>query len=261
MEAAAKSERMLQIFSRLIRGDVLSKKELAQQFRVTERSIRRDMEALRCFFAEQGLQQEIVYDKGEKGYRLEQSEASLLSSSEIMAVCKILMESRSMVREEMFPILDKLVACSVPEQNKKEISRRIGSEKYHYTEPMHGRLILPVLGEIEEAVREHCLLEFQYEWPAEARPVHRIVEPVGLLFSECYFYLAALTERKGTPADPRALCPAVFRIDCISALRKLDRRFRIPYEGRFPEEKFRKEVQRCRRSAEPAAGSGDSLSE
>ena len=68
---AVKSERLLQIYSRLVSGDTLPKKELAQQFHVTERSIQRDMESLRCFFAEQGLRQDIIYDRGERGYRLE----------------------------------------------------------------------------------------------------------------------------------------------------------------------------------------------
>ena len=59
-DSAVKSERLLQIYSRLVGGDILSKKELAQHFHVTERSIQRDMEALRCFFAEQGLRQDII---------------------------------------------------------------------------------------------------------------------------------------------------------------------------------------------------------
>ena len=84
-----KSERLLQIYSRLVSGDVLPKKELAQQFHVTERSIQRDMESLRCFFAEQELRQDIVYDKAAKGYRLERPNCSLLNNSEILAVCKI----------------------------------------------------------------------------------------------------------------------------------------------------------------------------
>ena len=42
---SVKSERLLQIYSRLASGDVLPKKELAQQFHVTERSIQRDMES------------------------------------------------------------------------------------------------------------------------------------------------------------------------------------------------------------------------
>ena len=60
---AAKSERLLQIYSKLANGEILKKKELAQHFHVTERSIQRDIEALRCFFAEEGLLQDVVYDK------------------------------------------------------------------------------------------------------------------------------------------------------------------------------------------------------
>lgn len=107
---SVKSERLLQIYSRLVSGDVLPKKELAQQFHVTERSIQRDMESLRCFFAEQRLRQDIVYDKAAKGYRLESPACSLLNNSEILAVCKILLESRSMRKDEMLPILEKLIA-------------------------------------------------------------------------------------------------------------------------------------------------------
>lgn len=76
---AVKSERLLQIYSRLVSGDTLPKKELAQQFHVTERSIQRDMESLRCFFAEQGLRQDIIYDRGERGY-LCKVNLSILSS-------------------------------------------------------------------------------------------------------------------------------------------------------------------------------------
>lgn len=60
---ALKSERLLQIYSQLADGDVLKKKGLAQQFHVTERSIQRDMESLRCFFAQQGLTRALLYDR------------------------------------------------------------------------------------------------------------------------------------------------------------------------------------------------------
>lgn len=50
-----KTDRILNIYSRLVNGDTLRKKELAQQFHVTERSVQRDMESLRCFFTEPGV--------------------------------------------------------------------------------------------------------------------------------------------------------------------------------------------------------------
>lgn len=75
-----------------------------------QRSIQRDTEALRCFFADQHLEQSVIYDAAAGGYRLTQSTPTvLLSNSEILAVCKILLESRSMLKTEMEPILDKLI--------------------------------------------------------------------------------------------------------------------------------------------------------
>ena len=141
----AKAERLLMIYSRLVNGDTLSKQELAQQFHVTTRSIQRDMGSLRCFFAEQRLWQDIVYDREAHGYRLERPAHSLLTNSEILAVCKILLESRSMRRDEMLPILDKLVATCVPELSKRAVKELLSNEKFHYIEPHHNKRILPGL--------------------------------------------------------------------------------------------------------------------
>ena len=240
-ETAAKSERLLQIFFRLIRGDVLLKKELAQQFHVTERSIRRDLESLRCFFAEQELHQDIVYDRKMKGYRLEQSEVSLLNNGEILAVCKILMESRSMRKDEMFPLLDKLVACSVPEQNKKLIARLLVNEKYHYTEPDHEKRILSGLWDIEQAVQEHRMIKIRYEQLEKSGTIERKIKPMGILFSEYYFYLMAF--REGDPEKQEELLPAVYRIDRIKSFEVLNGHFQVSFSERFQEKELRKKVQ------------------
>lgn len=76
------------------------------------------MEALRVFIANQNLGQDVVYDYKHRGYRLIQTNPRWLSNSEILAVCKILLESRSLRKDEMLPILDKLVDCAVPDPNK-----------------------------------------------------------------------------------------------------------------------------------------------
>lgn len=91
----AKSARMLDIYARLMAGQVLNKTALAEEYGVTLRSIQRDMESLRFFLMEKGLPQEVIYDRAMKGYRMVNSVPSGLSNSEILAVCKILLESRS----------------------------------------------------------------------------------------------------------------------------------------------------------------------
>ena len=45
-------------------------------------------------------------------------------------VCKILLESRSMVKEEMFPILDKLVQVCTPLDRLNQVKDLISNERY-----------------------------------------------------------------------------------------------------------------------------------
>lgn len=245
-ESAVKLDRVLHIYFRLTRGEVLRKRELARQFQVTERSVQRDLSALRCFLAEQNMGQDIVYDKSARGYRLENMSPTSLSNSEILAVCKILLESRSMRKDEMLPILDKLIARCVPEQNKKAVQKLLSNESYHYIEPHHGKHILGGLWEIGQAIQNRQVMEIQYERMKEPKLVSRQVEPVGIMFSEYYFYLTAFLRNvdRSTEfenADDRF--PTIYRIDRIRSFKILDERFHVPYINRFEEGEFRKRVQ------------------
>ena len=240
---AVKSERLLQIYSRLVSGEILKKKELAQHFHVTERSIQRDIEALRCFFTEEGLLHDVVYDKKARGYRMENPTLRTLENSEILAVCKILLESRSMRRDEMFPILDKLVACCVPERKRKAVQALLSNEKHHYIEPHHQQPVLNGMWELGQAIQNHQMVEIEYERLKEPRMVKRRVKPVGIMFSEYYFYLTAFLEDKESFENPDDLFPTIYRIDRIRSFRVLDEHFAVPYKDRFQEGEFRKRVQ------------------
>ena len=238
-----KSARLLEIYSRLSEGAVLKKSELAQDFHVTQRSIQRDMEDLRCFFAERHLEQDVIYDTKLRGYRLMQTAPKGLSNSEILAVCKILLESRSMRKDEMLPILDKLICCAVPEASQKAVKALIANEKLHYIEPHHNRPILDGLWEIGQAIKNQQILEIEYERMKEPRLVCRRVQPVGIMFSEYYFYLTAFLEDKTDFENPDDLFPTIYRIDRIHSFKVLDEHFRIPYTSRFEEGEFRKRIQ------------------
>ena len=124
-QSGLKSARLLEMYSRFTQGDVLNKAELARAFHVTEKSIQRDIEDLRYFFSEHHLNQDVIYDAKQRGYRLINTIPKGLTNSEILAVCKILLESRSLRKDEMLPILDKLLDCAVPEENKRAVSSLI----------------------------------------------------------------------------------------------------------------------------------------
>lgn len=239
----AKSARLLVIYSRLVNGEIISKVELSEQYHVSERSIQRDMESLWSFIANQSLAQDIVYDYKLKGYRLVNTLPKGLTNSEILAVCKILLESRSMRRDEMLPILDKLVDCAVPEVSKRAVKELIANEKHHYIEPHHGRSVLNGLWEIGQTIKCHQYIEIEYERMKEPKCVRRRVQPVGLMFSEYYFYLTAFLEDKSDFENPDDLFPTIYRLDRIRSFQVLDEHFRVPYASRFEEGEFRKRVQ------------------
>lgn len=239
----AKSARLLDIYAKLMAGQVLNKTALAEEYGVTLRSIQRDMESLRFFLMEKGLPQEVIYDRSMKGYRMVNSVPSGLSNSEILAVCKILLESRSMRRDEMLPILDKLVECAVPQEQRRAVKELIANEKLHYIEPHHGKSILNGLWDIGQAVKEHRVMEIEYERMKEPKLVRRRVQPVGIMFSEYYFYLTAFLENKESFENPDDLFPTIYRIDRIRSFKVLDEHFHVPYSERFEEGEFRKRVQ------------------
>ena len=242
----AKSARLLEIYSRLVNGEFLGKAALAEQYHVSDRSIQRDMESLRCFITNQSLAQDIVFDYRARGYRLVNQIPKGLTNSEILAVCKILLESRSMRKDEMLPILDKLIECCVPAENRTVVKELVANEKFHYIEPHHQKHLLPGLWEIGLAIQHQNVMEIEYEKLGRSGTVYRVIEPVGLLFSEYYFYLAAFIrniDRENVFENPDDLFPTIYRLDRIQSFHVLEEHFRVPYKDRFEEGEFRKRVQ------------------
>lgn len=239
----SKTTRQIEMFSLLNQGAVLQKDELAQSYHVTEKSIQRDIDDLCCFFAERNPGQTIVYDAKLKGYRVAESYPIGLTNNEILAVCKILLESRSMLKSEMFPILDKLLSCAVPKENQKGVKDLIANEKFHYIEPHHGTKILGFLWDLGQAVKTQHLVEIEYIRQKNPKSVIRKIKPVGIMFSEYYFYLTAFLEDQSNFDNPDDLFPTIYRIDRIKSFRVLNEHFSIPYASRFEAGEFRKRVQ------------------
>ena len=175
---------------------------------------------------------------------LVQNQKKSLTNSEILTVCKILLESRSLTKEEMYPIIDKLLQCCVPYGNYKKVSDLIGNEKFHYLEPHHGKKFVDTMWDIGSAVNEHRLMRIRYQKLKEPDKVLRMIQPVGIMFSEYYFYLCAyMSASEETPDVPKRPFPTIYRLDRIAEYEILDEHFHVPYADRFEEGEFRKRIQ------------------
>ena len=244
-------DRMLELYTRLAEGKLIYKAEEAEHYKCSLRSIQRDIEDLRTFFHNQsdasGVVQDIIYDKKLKGYKLVPPLRNVLSNKEVFAVLKILLESRSLSKEELDPILDKLIDCCVPKECKGYVTNLISNERFHYVPPHHNKEVLDTMWRLGEALRQHKEVEIDYKKPSDGSLVHRVLRPAGIMFSEFYFYLAGFIVPKEDDSfkeevekDP---FPTIYRIDRIESLEVTDKHYNVPYDSRFEEGEFRKRVQ------------------
>ena len=201
-----KAERVLKMFDLLMSGKVVNKAKAGQQFGVDEKSIQRDLDEIRCYLHERvddfGVQNELIYDRRKNGYRLEQEEGMRFSNEEVLAITKILLDSRAFTKEEMMRMLDKLIECCVPPENQELVSDLIANERYHYIEPQHHKVFLDKMWQVGQAIHEKKYIEIGYERTKDKKVVRRKVQPQAILFSEFYFYLAAYIDN----IDKETIC-------------------------------------------------------
>ncbi|MCI8860054.1 MAG: WYL domain-containing protein [Lachnospiraceae bacterium] len=245
-----KIQRILGIYTRLLNGYLVNKAEEAQNYGVNERTIQRDIDDIRNFLEldveNTGIINSIVYNRTDKGYRLEQIYQIKLTNSEVLAICKILLDSRALRKEEMSDILDKLISCCVPENNQKLVKELIQNEQFHYVEPRHKTKFLDTMWEIGQAIRNCQYIEIEYMRTKDKAVVKRTLKPVAIMFSEYYFYLTAFIDDKELQMNFDVIndsFPTIYRIDRIKDLQVSEKKFHIPYSSRFEEGEFRKRVQ------------------
>ena len=242
--------RVLQIYAKLSDGYVVNKAEEAARYGVNERSIQRDIDHIRNFLDEDsdrtGVVNSVVYDRNAKGYRLETLYKIRLQNSEVLALCKILLDSRAFTKAEMVEMLDKLITCCVPKINQKRVKDLISNEEFHYVEPRHKTKFTDQMWELGQAISESRFIEVDYYRTKDKQTVHRKLKPVAIMFSEYYFYLTGFIDDDEVKKDFDVLndsFPTIYRIDRIKNLKVLEERFHIPYSSRFEEGEFRKRIQ------------------
>lgn len=245
-----KIERVLGIYTKLKNGYLVSKSEEALNYGVNERSIQRDIDDIRNYLEVDGEKvgciNSVIYDRIGKGYHLEQIYKMKFSNSEVLAICKILLDSRAFTKKEMTSMLDRLISCCVPKTNQQLVKDLISNEVFHYVEPRHKIKFIDIMWNIGQAIHGHNYIDIDYIRMKDKAMVRRKLKPVAIMFSEYYFYLTAFIDDKDVRKNFDVIndsFPTIYRIDRIRHLRVLDEKFHIPYSSRFEEGEFRKRIQ------------------
>lgn len=115
-----KSARLLYLYQDFIKGAGIQK-TAADRFGVNERSLQRDIEDLRCFFANQTPPGEIIYDARQKVYRLIERDTAYLSNSEVLASAKFCWKAVPAAGRDDSHSGQAWVGCCVPAEQRRAV--------------------------------------------------------------------------------------------------------------------------------------------
>ena len=234
--------RVLSLYDRLSSGKIIYLKDEINVTGVSDRSFKRDITELRNYLAEKAAdgesRKEIVYDRNRNCYYMTEEKDTLPDYQEIFAIAKILLGSKGLSRVEMNQVVEYLLSLCNDESKRKEIKKCLANELINYQGPNHGKNLISMIWKLAQAVEHQNRLEIQYKRLEGQQDIKRVLEPVGVMFSEYYFYLLAYI--KGIREEKsKKLNPTIYRIDRIQDVRILEEHFNIPYAEKFEEQKFR----------------------
>ena len=241
-------ERVLNIFCKLLEGKTFNLEGAAADYGVDPRTIKRDIAQIRNVLCESDSMnfegRDIVYDRKNNHYSM--TGTGKLTASETLAVCKILIESRAFPKDKLDSIIGTVTSLCASDEKTRDVKALISNEKHHYTEPQHGKDVIDLLWKIGEAAKNQQTIEITYTKLSSDVPVVREVNPVGIIFSDYYFYMAAFInniDKEKDYHDKDDVTPTVYRIDRLKSVKVTDKKFVVPYRDRFEEGEFRKRIQ------------------
>lgn len=230
-----KTERVLLLFDRLNKGEIIYKREWAQLHGVNEKSVQRDFDDIRAFLSEHKSNSQLIYSRADGGYRLTNVITDELPGVEILAIGKILLASRALNKDEMLTLLTSLINRA-PNEDRKLIQANLLNEIHHYVPLQHNRALLKLIWDLGTCIVRQYIIAMEYEKPF-GTIVNRNVKPVSILFSNYYFYLVAYR------LDSDYEEPAYFRADRIRSFTPKQEHFRESAAKRFEAGVLRKEIQ------------------
>ena len=230
-----KQYRVLEIFSRGLRGEAISVQKLANEYNVSTKSITRSINELKDFLADHRElvgNTELQYSYSDKCYRLYMDE--FLTNKELFSLVEVMIGARAFSKMELLTLIDKLKKFTTPEE-RPMINELVRKELYHYPEVKHDcESVQDNLWKLVRCITDHKEISIEYYRMDRKWVTHRL-RPVSVMFTDYYFYLIAFRTEGDTEK------PYYFRVDRIKQITTHRTTFRIEDIPEFDEGLLRKQ--------------------
>jgi len=231
------SDRTLEIFYTLIRGECLSNRKIADKYGVSSRTISRDISRIQNYFYEHRdimNNAEIVYSHKDKAYILKSDE--FLKNSELFALVKVILGARCFSKEDTLTLIRKIKQFTTP-NDRALLESIIKKEVFHYREVRSDcDSVIDNLWRIVQCIEQRRCISIRYI-KMDRTEVIRKLHPSAVMFSEYYFYLIAY-EPDGEPAKAK-----YYRIDRIRSIVEHREKYVLDQSNNFDEGELREKNQ------------------
>lgn len=234
-----KKERVLEIFYRLMMGNGISVSELAREYKVSTKSITRDINEIKNFIADHRellSNTEIQYVAASKRYYMKLEH--FLEPDELLALAKILIGCRALSKADALRLLAKLKQFTC-KSDQTIINSLITNELKHYQGVNHDcDQVIDTLWQLTECIFSRQEITISY-YKMNRDLVKRRIRPLAVTFSEYYFYLI------GYPVANDEVSRDIhfYRVDRIVGLTRHRARFQTSDNAAFDEGDLMSRIQ------------------
>jgi predicted DNA-binding transcriptional regulator YafY len=237
MKGNIKTDRILEIFYRAMKGEALSANSLADEYKVSTRSISRDLTGLKMFLADHRDAMgnaELVYTSSDHCYRLHMD--NFITNKELLAVTKILIGVKAFASDDLLHLIGKLKEHTSA-GDKKTLEKLIQKELLHYSNiKLDCHSLLDTIWLVSECIDIRQPITITYYRMDHKEVKHRLL-PIAILFTEYYFYLLAYKD------GAKKAVPYYFRIDRITKITRHRTTFTLTRDQNFDEGLLRRRSQ------------------
>ena len=214
-----KQDRVLELFFRGLRGEGISVKNMADEYKVSTKSISRYINDLKAFLSNHRDlvgNTELQYSYQDKCYHLIMDE--FLTNKELFSLIEVLIGVRAFSKIELLTFIKKMKRFTTPEERTK-LNELIRKELYCYPDIKHDcESVQDILWQLANCITEKREITIEY-YRADRKWVTHRLRPSAVMFSDLYFYMIAFSAESGADKS------LYFRVDRIKRLIEHRKRF------------------------------------
>lgn len=191
-----KAFRLLDMYERFMKGEILNKLNLSYSYSVSEKTVQRDISDLRSYLAETRLNKDentICYDKKCNGYYMKHDESLYLNHAEIISLCKLIIYTKAFSQNDCEAMVKKLISMSAM-SCRREIEETLKRELNAYQKEMTRYQRVEKIGYLSEVMINHKWIEITYDQNHQCRKER--IQPNQLFFYHHQFVLLAYSQNE-----------------------------------------------------------------